>query len=187
MKSRSAMLRCVFVGSFMVVPLATQAETETTQLDVEMGIAEAITFSCDTHLSFGVTRIPLKGDSAGEITIAATESLDISSDGSDDFILDDKRAQPGECELSGSVAETGTEITVSFPDGSAEMSGDPVLNLEAGGLANPEITLSSSSEQVDEDGAATIYIGGTLQLKEGELDSGDYGGYSVTMDVEVDI
>lgn len=161
------------------------AETDTTQIDVQMGIAEAITFSCDTNLSFGVTRIPLKGDSAGEITLGTDGVL--SSTSSDDFSLDDDGAQVGECQLSGSVAEEGTDITISFPDGSAEMSGDTVLNLSPGGLSNPEVTLVSSSEKVDANGEALIKIGGTLQLKEGELDNSDYGGYSVTMDVQIDI
>lgn len=171
------------VGIFTAPPIG-YAETGTAQLDVEMGIAEAITFSCDTELSFGVTRIPLKGDSAGEITLAPDGEL--SSTGSDDFSLDDG-AQVGECQLSGSVATENTEIIVSFPGGSAEMSGDTVLNLNAGGLSNPEVTLEASSETVDSNGEATIKIGGTLQLKEGELNNNDYGGYSVTMDVKIDI
>lgn len=183
MKIETKVLWRVLAGPLIAMPLASYAETESTQLDVEMSVAEAITFSCDTPLSFGVTRIPLKGDSAGKITLDSEGNL--SSVESDDFSLDDG-AHVGECQLSGSVAKDGTSIDVTLPR-SREMAGDAVLNLSPGKLRNPEVYPEASTETVDANGEATIKIHGTLQLKEGELDKNDYGGYSVTIDVQVEI
>jgi len=186
MKIETKVLWRVLAGLVIAMPLASYAETETTQLDVEMGIAEAITFSCDTTLSFGVTRIPLGGDSAGEITIDP-DTGDITSIESADFTLDDQRSQRGVCNLSGSVAADDTEVKITFPgSGANEMSGDTVLNLDAGNLENPEVTLTSSDETT-QSGEAKVFIGGTLKLKEGELKKNNYGGYSITVDVKVEI
>lgn len=198
MKRKTGMLWRLLAGSLIAMPLTSysQTETETDQLEVEMGIGNSITFECNKKLSFGVTRIALGDDANGDITLDPTSSnpsLHPGSDFDDDIVLDDDQAQLGECTLSGSAADADTSITVKFPDNAVNntLSGAAVLGLGTpnGGTDNdaPSVTLDASTETVDANGGATIKIGGTLTINENSLSSGALGGYQGTMDVKVEI
>ena len=170
------------------------AESTSTDLDVNAGLAEALTLNCNTALSFGITRLEtlargsattLEVPAAGGIATAAGDTEGVTASG----------GEAGACSIAGSLAGNNTEVTVTI---AGETDGTGSVDLISNGTAfGPTTALTGvnalkvstfttnpSPVVIAEDGSASFGIGGTLTIPATVI-SANLGGYSATVTVEV--
>ena len=174
--------------------LAAEGEGE---LEILAGLTDALILNCDQPLNFGTIVIPDPDSYDDEALIEVTWGGDTSvSYGPEDVVIGTDAA-PGRCTLTGSVAENGTGVTVtvngeaydgSFDDIIMQGDGDAYADLDApndaAALSIVTFDIGPSNLQIT-DGAATIHIGGYLEIPQ-EVDADAMGGYSVEVTIGVE-
>lgn len=173
------------------------ADTATDELEITAGLTEALTLSCDTALSFGITRLgdlDRGGSNETTITVAAADGS-ISVGGTDTGVTAGS-GQAGECNISGSSAAQNADVMVQIGgedvgNASTTLNGDndafsglgeptPALSLGVAGFELDPVT-----PQIDGNGAATFNIGATLTIP-GTVIEANLGGYSNEVTISVD-
>ena len=162
------------------------AEEATGTLTINAGLSEAMTVTCGTALSFGITRVTgtvpsmtLVMDTAGAIT-------------GDPINVNPGSGTAGVCTLSGSLANDGTTVTVTYGDTpQAGSSASETLSAEgeafselAAATEGSELTVNTFTESATaiSGGGSTIDIGASLVIPAGA----SLGGYQGTIEVTVD-
>ena len=189
-------------GTAMGLGLSQTALAGEGELEIHAGLRQALTLDCYQPLNFGTTAVPNELSGVARIEVYAdSRTPDTHSQavvGAD--------AEQGECTLTGSAADNGTEVTVRV--NGVEWQGG-FGNLEAvpmhpdgeafNGLDAPsapaELSITSifvrpkthSMPLVITDGGATFTIGGSLDIPQEVAGNADaMGGYSATITIEVD-
>ena len=167
------------------------AETATTELQVNAGLAEALTLSCDTAMSFGITRL-------GNLDRSAVTTLTLDPSNNNLTVTNDDgnvgvtagEGQAGECIIAGSAAANTTSVTVSFstPDdlaGNTSAFGNLTAPASGSDISGMAVSITSvTGVTIGETGGASFNIGGVLTIPATATPQ-NMGGYSTTTEVTV--
>lgn len=203
MKHRTTILHRALLATGIAVGMGLSqtalAETASDDLEITAGLIEALTLSCDTALSFGITRLTLEGRTGSTtITVAASDGATTLSGYTSGVTAGTGVA--GVCTISGSAADENDPVTVKIGGTEADLIATGVsVDLEGNasafddlaapdpaltGLAVTELGLNGPVT-IDNSGGATFQIGGDLTIPQTVV-TGNLGGYSTTITVEVD-
>lgn len=161
----------IAVISLAVIKYAA-AEDTSGQLDITVGINEAMSVICDIDLDFGLITVR-SGNRGGASSVALNRSnndLNISGNAQN---VSTTTGTAGECTLYGSGASDGSTITVTFDDADISLgkndasSNAPTSALQ--GLSVGSFTVTSEPDLTQDDnglndGSAPFNIGGTLTI-----------------------
>jgi len=200
MKTHHFSVRSTLLATGIAVALGLSqtalADTASDDLEITAGLTEALTLSCETALSFGITRLET-GNRGGTTTLTVDPDGGDITLGGDDTNVSAGTGQAGTCTIAGSSATDGATVTVTIGGSSLE-SADVSLVADANafsGLGPPGTLLNDldvstfatnpGSVVIDSNGGATFNIGGTLTIP-AEVTGDNLGGYSNEVTVEVD-
>jgi hypothetical protein len=169
------------------------AESADGTLNITAGLSEAMTVTCNSALSFGVTRVTTGDrDDATILTVDADNTT--GSPNTTSGTLTDVTfglVSPGSCTVSGSQADDTTVITVSFEPTVIELAGLQgaegldIPGTDISGLNVDSFTTTSGATLELTDGGTIFGIGGRLTIPN-NLVAGNLGGYGAQVTVTVD-
>ena len=162
------------------------AESADGTLTINAGLSEALTVTCGTALSFGITRVT--GDVLTTGTTLVMDTEGVITDKPDG--VNPGSSTAGECTLSGSLADDDSPVAVTYGDtpvagssASATLSGNVDAFAELGaGTGTLTVNSFTQSATAISGGGSTITIGASLVIPE----NASLGGYQGTILVTVD-
>ena len=163
------------------------AASDQDTLEITAGISAAITVTCGSALSFGITRVQLDNRGGNDtITVDPSDGA-ITSDGSGNVTTGTGAA--GECSVSGSQASDNTKVGVNFAT-AEDLKAAPTLDLSGASTAISDLSVGSFKTTTGTDldltkGATSFGIGGTLAIPDNVV-ADNLGGYTSTVVVTVD-
>lgn len=171
------------------------ADTASDDLQINAGLIQALTLSCDTALSFGITRLDTldRSPAITKITLDPTDdTLSISAGSSTG--VSTGTGQAGVCTVTGSAQSDSSLVTVNV-GGEQQAPGDASVDLEADGDAftildppTEALSLTVDNFQLDDvfvrltDGEVTFKLGADLTIP-AVVAENNLGGYSNTISV----
>lgn len=165
------------------------AEPAQDDLTINAGLAAAMSVSCGTPLSFGLTRVKTGNSTSNTVNVNAQS--DAASKGTNGNVITNVgTGTAGECTISGSAASVDATVTVTI---AGQTNGTGTVSLAGASTDGPSTaaTLTVSNfitfpSQVEiTAGDTTFKIGGTLTIPGGLVDD-NLGNYTNTVTVEVD-
>lgn len=191
----------ILLGSSFAITVGiasnANAETASSDLNVNAGLKEALSLTCGTALSFGITILNVTDLTSDQTATVATDGTLSGSggDGTAGLVGSEGTVSAGQCTMSGSKASDTSAVTVKYDGETGGESGasmtltgeNAALGLDGAGGSNT-LTVDSFTQSIssfDTDGEATIDIGASLTTPS-TLDANSLGGYSGTVTVEVD-
>ena len=163
------------------------AASDDDNLEITAGISAAMTVTCGSALSFGITRVQLD-NRGGDNTIVVDPSTGVATSAGDGTVTAGTGAA-GECSVSGSQASENTTVGVTFA-AAEDLTAETALELSAASTAISGLSVGSFVTTTGTDlqltsGATSFGIGGTLTIPNNVV-SGNLGGYISTVVVTVD-
>ena len=179
----------------VATPSASLAEITSSVVDSWVGLESPFRISC-SDVNFGVWFVPV-GDRGGPTTItlfitSETSNTGVSISGTDSGRLAVIKEQgykaplAGVCDVDGSLAANGDELTIGFEnDSNTDMSLEPSLHKYAEGLsaapisASLSVSLSAPEKANITEGEATFRVVGALTIPQ-SIVRDNYGAYKAS-------